>query len=325
MELRHLRYAVAIAEEGSFSRAARRLHVAQQALSQQIADLEGELRVRLFDRTARGVRLTPGGVAFIEAARSTLVQSEGAVARARNAANGDIGRLRVAVARSCRVVEALAIEAVAQFHRCHPNVAIDVAQMPTAMQLTRLRKGTLDVAVGQAAPREGGPLAGELLWEEPQSGVLLPADHPVAKKNPLWLRDLADLPLLVAPRDGRLPLPERTLVALADRGLKPRLAPIRLAGPPELLAASVAQGWGWRLASEPPAGAPDGRNGAVFRRFADPPIPLELWMLWRRTNSSTLVHGFVEICRELRTAAGDIRPGPARPGAANGGVPRASA
>lgn len=290
---------MAVAEAGSFTRAAARLRVAQQALSQQIADLERELQLRLFERTVRGVRPTAGGAAFIEGARETLAQSERAVARARSRANSDAGRLKLAIVASYRRFEAVAAEAVVRFHRQHPGAQLEVLPAAGPAQLAGVREGALDLVIAHAPPPEDGDLAGEVLWEEPAAAVVLPADHPLARKDPLWLRDLADLPMLAFPRDLDPSMLGRTLGPLAERGLVPHLAPIRLAGPPALVGACVAAGWGWRLVIGAAEEEFEGTPGVAFRRLGDPPIPLRLWVLWRRDNSSALVGGFVEVCRTL--------------------------
>src|SRR6478672_9497357 len=107
MELRHLRYFVAVAEELHFGRAAQRLHIAQPPLSRQIRDLERELGTTLFERVARGVELTAAGRAFLPQARLTLAQAERAQRTAQRAAQGEIGRLRVGFAEAATFSDTL--------------------------------------------------------------------------------------------------------------------------------------------------------------------------------------------------------------------------
>jgi DNA-binding transcriptional LysR family regulator len=301
VELRHLRYAVAIAEEGSFTRAALRLHLAQQALSQQIADLERELQIKLFERSGRGAWPTAAGAAFLEDARLTLGQSERAVARARAAARGEVGTLRLGICRSFHACDALIAEALGQFHRRFPSVDVDVTPVRPARHLDALRHGLLDVAVGHGQADVRDDIAGQVIWDEPWSAVLLPASHPGAGTAPLWVRDLADLPLLAGPREAGPALLDQVVAALGARGLKPRIAPIRIAGMfPELAAALVAACPAWRLmvASDRPRYAR--MAGVQFRTIADDPIPLSLWVLWRQHDPSPILSQFVAICREVR-------------------------
>src|SRR3954453_23359911 len=128
MELRRLRYFVAVAEELHFRRAAERLHLAQPALSQQVRKLETELGVDLFHRTKRGVALTPAGALFLEEARRLLRQAEEAARTARNARAGTIGRLRLG-----HVVDAVPPvlpRAIAAFAASHPGIEISPETAP---------------------------------------------------------------------------------------------------------------------------------------------------------------------------------------------------
>jgi DNA-binding transcriptional LysR family regulator len=122
MDLKDLRYAIAVADEGSFTRAAARLNLAQQALSKQIGDLERELEVRLFDRMPRGTRLTPAGSAFVEAARVTLTQSQRAMAHARTTNRRESQVLRVGLTPSS-VFAGDAAASLSFFRRRHPLLA----------------------------------------------------------------------------------------------------------------------------------------------------------------------------------------------------------
>lgn len=303
MELRHLRYAVAVADAGSFTRAANRLHLAQQALSQQIADLERELQLKLFERTGAGARPTPTGVAFIDDARSILARSQEAVARARSRARGESGRLRLGLSPSFRACNAAVAAVLARFHRRYPDVEISVIPMGTADKLDALRFGPLDLAITHGDPGEAGDIAGEVLWEESLTGVLLPADHPLADKTPLRLRDLGDLPLLAFPREADSCLLDQILAALAARGLRPSICEVELAGFfPDLVTEFLADCPAWRPMPGSVQEELDPRGNAVFRLVADDPIPLGLWVLWRPDDPSPLVSRFVGICRELAPA-----------------------
>ncbi|EWM11868.1 LysR family transcriptional regulator [Kutzneria sp. 744] len=144
MELRHLRYFVAVAEEGGFSRAARRLHVVQPTLSMQIRDLEHELGGLLFDRGARRTRLTPAGQAFLVEARQVLAQADRAAAAGRAALRGDTGHVRIGVAGAA-VFSGMVAGRIRAFHSARPLVRIELREAAPRSQRALILSGELDV------------------------------------------------------------------------------------------------------------------------------------------------------------------------------------
>lgn len=196
MELRQLEYFVAVADEGGFGRAAVRLHVVQASVSQQVARLERELGLRLFDRTTRRVGLTAAGERLLPEARAALA----AVARvghvAAEMASGGEGILRLGTTRAFaeRVYPALDVLAEQV-----PMLRVRLVQEARERRIGALRSGELDAAL----VRGGGPLPGlEVLpvWDDPLI-VALPATHPLAALPRLEPADLAGLPLRLAPRE----------------------------------------------------------------------------------------------------------------------------
>src|SRR6185369_11705098 len=145
MELRHLRYFVAVAEELNFRRAAERLHLAQPALSSQIKDLEEELGVRLFDRTTRSVLLTPTGQLFLKEARGILGATVKAEQLVRKAEQGLVGTLRVGVISPA--TGPLLAKILRHFHQKYPGVQLSLSSLTSAEQLRRLRAGELDAGL----------------------------------------------------------------------------------------------------------------------------------------------------------------------------------
>ncbi len=145
MELRHLRYFVAVAEEENVTRAAARLHVSQPPVSRQIRDLENELGVKLFDRTAKSVHLTEAGRVFYQEARSVLQRATEAVASVRAVANGDAGELHIGYAPSL-TVQLLPV-ALREFQAASPGVRISLHDLSNEQMLVRLREGELDAAI----------------------------------------------------------------------------------------------------------------------------------------------------------------------------------
>jgi DNA-binding transcriptional LysR family regulator len=197
LELRHLRYFVAVAEELNFSRAAERLHMAQPPLSAAIRQLEQELGTQLLLRTTREVRLTDAGSSFLDGARRTLAELERARSEAQRAAAGEVGRLRVGFSWSARF-ETLPTIGQA-LRRRHPDVSLLTEEMWNARMLPALRSGAIDVAVS-LCPEIAGEFAYETIRSEPAI-ALLGRSHPLADRESIDLRDLAEDRFLLFERD----------------------------------------------------------------------------------------------------------------------------
>ena len=198
MELRHLQYLVAVAEEANFTRAAARVHVAQPGVSAQIRQLERELGQPLLDRSGRRVTLTAAGVAVLPHARAALA----AVAAVRNAVDELTGLLRGRI--SIGTVTSISSEGfdlaalLARFHRDHPHVEITLTAANSDELVRSLHDGRLDLAVlglGAAAP---AGLALHVVDEEPLVAAMRP-DHPLAARHTITLRALARQSLIALP------------------------------------------------------------------------------------------------------------------------------
>src|SRR5512132_1074237 len=151
MELRHLRYFVAVAEELPLGRAAERLNIAQPPLSRQIRDLEREVGTPLFERVPRGVELTPAGRAFLPEARLTLAQAERAQRTAQRAARGESGRLRVGFVEAATYSGIL--PDVLSFFRMHlPSIGLSLLEMDSMQQADALREGRIDIGIVGTVP-----------------------------------------------------------------------------------------------------------------------------------------------------------------------------
>jgi len=197
MELHQLRYFCAIAETGSFSRAAEQCHVAQPSLSQQILKLEDELGVRLFDRLGRSVRLTEVGKTFLPRARAVLRELE--------AARGDVVERKdsiagpVTVGAIPTVAPYLLPSILTAFSKKFPQAQLTVIEEITPVLLDRLRAGTVDVAI-LALPIRGHEFDSFPLLTEPLFAVL-PKKHPLARRRSISLKDVRKEPFLLL-RDG---------------------------------------------------------------------------------------------------------------------------
>ena len=295
MELRHLRYFVSVAEQGSFVQAARRLRVAQPALSKQIRDLEGELGITLFERLPRGVQLTRAGEAFLAHAWVTLEAAARAVASAREAAKDGGSALEFAhgeLAVYTPIIEDL----LAAFRDAHPGARVRVSSMSDADAHGALRQLQIDVAAVFVAEWPVAGFDGVRLVDCATTGVLLPASHPLAAKPVLRLAELRDLTWLHS-SPQRWPGFFRTLEnALRNRGLVPLRRRERPALAPTANVQIAAED-AWALATEAVA-APYRASPAaiVYRQFVEPPIPCWIALLWH-PKAACRVHDLVEVAR----------------------------
>ncbi|MEV4438382.1 LysR substrate-binding domain-containing protein [Streptomyces sp. NPDC049577] len=220
MELRQLRYFVTVAEELHFGRAAERLVIGQPAVSQQIRRLERELKVVLFDRNPRTVRLTAAGEAFLPAARAVLAAEDAARAVAAELADGRVGVFRLGTVtglgeRLERVLDA--------FGQRAPDVRVELVAVPVRERLARLADGRLDAAFVRGAapdPRGGGELRHHRLWDE-ELVAAVPARHPLAERPAVGLAELAGLPLRLTERRNHPALVDLVLRGCRDAGFEP--------------------------------------------------------------------------------------------------------
>lgn len=292
MELRHLRYFVTVAEELHFGRAARRLHIVQPALSQQIQKLERELGVVLLNRSKRRVSLTEPGRAFLEEARRTLSDAEGAMAAARRAAAGRTGRLRVGYVDLA--IFLLFPDILRAYRERYPGVDLEIIELSRQEQREALDRRELDV--GFYAYREGeGDFNAERIAEDPLFAVL-PEGHPAARADRVPLAVLSDEPWVLFPRNLRSRYLELVLEACAAAGFTPRVE--QEAGRMNTLAALVGAGLGVTLLPRSVAGL--SRARIAVRPLSDNAPALPQDVIWRRGDLSPAASNFVAVARQVR-------------------------
>jgi DNA-binding transcriptional LysR family regulator len=305
MELRHLRYFVAAAEEEHFGRAAHRLNLTEPALSLQIKELERELSVQLFERLPRGVRLTAAGTVFLTDTRRTLSLITEAAEHARRVERGEVGRLRVGRIPDTPLrvtVGEVVGRLIATFCVRYPKVDVDVVHGNSAEQWAALREGRIDVATVFSPPEDATGFISEMLAEFWVTGALLPASHPLARKQTLLCRDLRALPFLHYPRTSHPLLYDTLVQGLRERGLELQLTGEHYMTDLTVGVGMAAAGAGW-LPFSTAAGELLARGpGLVFREWSDPPIPFGLHLLWREGERSAVVSRFLALARELRAA-----------------------
>jgi DNA-binding transcriptional LysR family regulator len=305
MELRHIRYFVAVAEELHFGRAAERLNVSQPAISQQIIALEQVVGAPLLLRQPQGVSLTPAGTVFLKHAREALAAAHQAVEEARLVAKGETGFLKVGLPET-RFAVSLASKGIAAFAEAHPNVVVRTTGQPWLEQLRAVGEGKLDVGFCWTGD-DGDPdrlpfgLAGVRLIYDPGEYALLPGDHILAARGRLRLEDLKEFPFGIYERHLHPPLYDHLVRYLQLGGLK------TIEGAPGVTSAAgsvslvLARG-GWTFVSrlvglDPPV-------GVVSRVIEKVEAPAGIEVIWRSDDRRWLVREMVrhiaEVAQELR-------------------------
>jgi len=291
MELRQLRYFVAVAEELHFGRAARRLHLSQPPLSQQIMALERELEVPLFLRLGRGVQLTVAGARFLEHAREVLRQASQAARVARRAARGEIGELSVGFVGSIAFTYLPRVLRV--FVQRYPDITLTLHEHTIAEQFEALRDGRLQV--GLVRPPVSLPeLEGETLLVEPFI-VAMPADHPLAAAGEVPVDALRDQPLIMVPDRAGLRYYSQVLGMCHRAGFVPRVVQeIR-----HLHAAIGLVSAGIGLTLLPESLRVVRVPGVAYRPLAGAEERAEIAVAWRRGDPSPAVARLREVAREV--------------------------
>ena len=305
MEIRHLRYFAAVAEEGNFTLAAKRLRVAQPALSRQIRDLEEHVGARLMERGNRGVRLTPAGLIFLEKTRKLLSGAEDAVTAARRRHRGETGGLRIGFIGT--LSQELLPRLLEAYHRAYPEVELVLHEMGPGRQREALLAGEIDLGfLGMTAGRRDPELELAAVAEEPLFAVLN-ARHPLAAKASLRLADLCDEPFIFTARNNA-PVFNPWIIGLCRKaGFEPRVWREADRSPSAL--AYVAAGFGVSVFPAPLALTRT--PGVVFKPLAGA-LPAYTFMLgWVKAQESGALKEFVGFAqaayREAKPAAKERR------------------
>ena len=296
MELRHLRYFVAVAEELHFTRAAERLNIAQPPLSQQIRLLEHEVGTPLFLRTRRHVELTAAGKALLEHARRMLRLADDGMRAARRAAGGETGQLVVGFVSSA-VYGKFPLLFRRMRERC-PEVALLLRDLTSEEQVAAVRARHLDVGLVRPPLLQAAGLALEVLWSEPFL-VALPEKHPLARRKQVPLASLADEPFLLVPRHQGPGFYDQIIRLCADAGFTPLVAQ-EVRSTPTLLSL-VAGNLGVSLV---PASLQSFQAAGVVLRPLPAPAPrTHLAAIWRPDDPSPVLKVFLETLRQVKPVA----------------------
>jgi DNA-binding transcriptional LysR family regulator len=292
IELHHLRYFVAVAEEGHITRAAGRLRIAQPSLSAQIRSLERQVGTALLRRHPRGVELTPAGAAFLVEARAAVAAADQAVRAARRAAGPTQMRLGFIVGTQVRVTSTV----LYAFRSTHPEVTLELAEHSFADPSAGLNAGEVDVAFVMPPIAHDG-LRFETVWSAPRVAVL-PSAHPLAGRASLSVRELFDEPWIVADtddqvcRDWWLAAGHRTGPARLGQRTRSIDKFIQLVAARQVV--GLAAAW-----VEPVFARP----GIAFVPVHDVE-PATTAVAWHPDRSGPLVEEFVALARRVRAAVG---------------------
>src|SRR5579883_1571107 len=294
IELRHLRYFLAVAETLHFSKAAERLGIAQPPLSHQIKQLEQLVGHRLFDRTTRGVKLTLAGQLLADRARGTIEKVHDDLAQVRRLGRGEEGTLTVGFSGSVMFTNLPA--AIESYRRRYPKVELRLREFETSAQISRLLDGTLDLAFLRDGDATEGIRMSTVLKE--RYVAVLPAAHPLTRKPSLRVGDLRDQPfILFARRMGALAF-DRTMACCESGGFRPNI--VQEAPQWPTLVRLVAAGLGVSLA--PACVATVTLPGAVYRDV-HPGGRTTIDLAIKSGADHILVRNFAEIAHQSLGAA----------------------
>jgi DNA-binding transcriptional LysR family regulator len=299
MELRHLRYFVAVAEELNFTRAAQRLHIAQPPLSTQIRLLEEELEAQLFERDKRRVFLTPAGHHLLQRARAILGAVDEARRETRNAATGEVGRIGVGYTASAMLSPRLA-PVLRRFAREHPAVQLQLQERTSLDQLDAVHARDLDIGILRK-PDVVTPPGVELeAWLASPLVAAVPEGHALAAQPGLRIRELHDQPLLAYPKDAGIGLYWKVQALCAKAGFRPQI--VQEARDTGTIVGLVAAGAG--IAIVPQDTRCFALPGVVYQRILDKDATSTLHLAYRSANDSPHVQ---LLLKQLRAARGGRR------------------
>lgn len=292
MELRHLRYFLAVAEDENFHRAAERLHIAQPALSRQIRALEQTVGVALFERLPRGIRLSAPGRAFLEDVRRILDEVAHAQERARRVAQGQVGTVRIGfneIAARQPYLPGFFQAARTRF----PDLDIKPTLLASQVQLDALHTDQIDAGFLFHRPLED-ELLQAMRVDDDDYAIALPRTHRLAAKRKLMLADLRGEPFIMMSSQSNRMLYARLIAACAAGGLVPRQ--VSEANNEYAIVNLVAAGVGLAFLNRSFAAHP--LPGVVLREPQDLSVPVQLELVWRRDDRSPALARFIETVSE---------------------------
>lgn len=296
MNLRQLRYFVAVAEEENIGRASLRLHISQPPLTRQIQQLEQDLGVELFLRTPRGVSLTRAGETLYEEARNILSLTSLAAERTVKAQEGHLGRLDIAIFGSA--ILDMIPKTVLNFRNRYPDVNVVLHTMNKSNQIKALRRHEIDIGFNRLLPSQE-ELVSEVLTKETLL-LAVNTNHPLAKKSDIKFADLSSEQMILFPANSRPGFIDHVIRICNDAGFSPNIT--QEVGDALTAVALVASGFGVSIV--PRSTTVLSLPGVVFQEFDDFPeaAKVDLCCIYRRDDHSAILANFLNVAREITSA-----------------------
>lgn len=291
MDLKKLRYFIAVAEELHFNRAAQKLNITQPPLSQQIQGLEEDLGVKLFERTKRQVQLTSAGAIFLEESRNIVAQLERSIKMTQLASQGKVGQLSIAFVDSA--AGGMMVNVVKKFRERYPDVQLTLTEMTSAQQLKALHDGKIHVGFLRWA--DPSPSITSRLCTNESLVAVLPEMHPLAIHPNLSLSSLANEPFILSPHHMGASYHDLILDVCEQHGFKPRI--VQEAVQMYTIVNLVAAGIG--ISIVPSSVCVFQRSGVVFRSFDEDTPPVPLYAAWKTANRETVLAHFLQVVEEM--------------------------
>ncbi|MBY5832398.1 LysR family transcriptional regulator [Rhizobium ruizarguesonis] len=289
MELRHLRYFLAVAEEGNFTRAAGKLGIGQPPLSQQIRDLEREVGAALFHRVPHGAELTAAGTAFLGEAKASLAAAEKAKLVAQSANRGETGRLSLGFTASS-AFNPVVSTTIRRFRARWPEVQLSLTEMNTLALMQKLERGELDAAFMRPGLDDPAGIRLRRLPDEPMV-IALPASHPLARRSELPLAALADEPFILFPRLVGLSLYDDVVLACRKAGFELTVAQEapQISSVVNLVAADLG------VSIVPASISQIKLEGVAYRPIEGPPAVARLALAILKTHRSPVTENLISL------------------------------
>jgi DNA-binding transcriptional LysR family regulator len=288
MELTHLRYFIAVADELHFGRAAAKLHIAQPALSQQIKRLEDELEVKLFNRTSRRVELTPAGNVFLSGARGVLARADEACRKAADLGKGKSGCL--AIAFNEPAINTFLPEAIAKFMRKYPEVQLSLKELDITEQFRAFDEKRLHLGFMRPFGHDTSAYSKQLIMKE-KYVLALPRKHKLCSQPVLSFEMIANEALILFPRAEHPHLRDSFDECFRSAGIEANIIQ-ELSSKRTTLALVAA---GAALAFVPESSTVYSPPGVEFRNVKSDLPEIEIFALWRSENESPLIKNFLAL------------------------------